>query len=145
MPFLDTDILISFLRGKPNAIRVLNQLTDKQIILKTTSINVAELYFGVYLSSNILQNLKNLEDFLKLFRIYDFSSQDAKNFGEIQANLQKLGNQIGKMDVLIAAVVLAQNETLITHNIKHFSQVPLLKIQDWLPSRIKILKSKKEK
>ena len=94
---------------------------------------MAELYFGINLSTNIPLKINLIRAFLKKFIIYDFSKEDAEKYGEIQANLTKSGKQIGKMDTLIASVVLNQNELLITHNIKHFSKVPLLKIQDWLP------------
>ena len=132
MPFLDTDILISFLRGHPKAIEFITKLNKQKEILMITSINSAELYIGVLNNSlRKHENLKSLEKFLHKFTIHEFTHQDAKCYGEIQANLHHLGTPIGKMDTLIGAVVLNRDEVLITHNIKHFEKIPLLKIQDW--------------
>jgi len=39
------------------------------------------------------------------------------------------------MDLKIAAIVLAQNATLLTRNLSDFRKVPRLKVEDWtLPS-----------
>jgi tRNA(fMet)-specific endonuclease VapC len=38
------------------------------------------------------------------------------------------------MDLLIAAVALARDLTLVTHNTRHFQEVPDLRLEDWLAS-----------
>lgn len=38
---------------------------------------------------------------------------------------------IGRADLLIAAVVLANNATLVTRNLKDFRQVPGLRLDNW--------------
>lgn len=38
---------------------------------------------------------------------------------------------IGPYDLLIAAIALANNLTLVTHNTNEFSRVPGLVIEDW--------------
>ena len=39
--------------------------------------------------------------------------------------------RIGRMDLKIAAIVLAQNATLLTRNLSDFRKVPGLKVEDW--------------
>ena len=41
------------------------------------------------------------------------------------------GLSIGPMDTLIAAQALSIEGTLVTHNIKEFSRVPKLKLENW--------------
>ena len=61
MVVLDTDILIGFLRNNKEAVSKISELLAKHVILFTTSINTAELYFGAYLSEKTKENLETLE------------------------------------------------------------------------------------
>lgn len=45
--------------------------------------------------------------------------------------LQKLRLRIGTMDLKIAAIALANNATLLSRNLKDFSKVPGLQVEDW--------------
>lgn len=131
MPILDTDILISFLRNKKKAVNTMNSLIKSKIILTTTIINVGELYTGAYLSSQVAKDISAIEKLLEKFEILEYSKEDSRVFGQIQANLIKTGNKIGKMDTIIGSIALNRNKVLITRNIKHFTKIPLLKIKNW--------------
>ncbi|TFG18812.1 MAG: type II toxin-antitoxin system VapC family toxin [Promethearchaeota archaeon] len=131
MPILDTDILISFLRNKSPAVQYITELTKKKQSLKTTIFNVAELYSGVYLSSNIAREIRILEAFIKTLEVLGFESESSIVYGQISADLQKRGNPIGVMDELIGSIVIQNDETLITANIKHFKEIPHLNYQNW--------------
>ena len=53
------------------------------------------------------------------------------------AEFDKLRNQkrlrkIGRADLLISNIALANNATLVTRNLKHFRQVPNLKVENWV-------------
>ena len=52
-------------------------------------------------------------------------------FGEIKSDLEKKDNRIEDMDILIAATALSYNLTLVTNNIKHFSNIDDLHIENW--------------
>ena len=39
--------------------------------------------------------------------------------------------RIGSMDMKIAAICLANDATLLSRNLRHFQQVPDLKVEDW--------------
>jgi tRNA(fMet)-specific endonuclease VapC len=45
--------------------------------------------------------------------------------------LEKKGQPIGSMDLLIAAHAISLDVQLITHNVKEFGKVPGLRIEDW--------------
>ena len=60
MVLLDTDILIPYLRNDPSIKKKISELLNRSILLSTTSINVAELYFGAYLSEKIKENLTSV-------------------------------------------------------------------------------------
>jgi len=45
--------------------------------------------------------------------------------------LASLGTPIGSNDLQIAAIALANNLILVTHNVREFSRVQGLQIEDW--------------
>jgi len=67
---------------------------------------------------------------------YNFSDRYFDNTvseicGRIRAGLDKNGTPIGPYDLQIGAIALADNLTLVTHNVKEFSRIPGLVIEDW--------------
>ena len=52
-------------------------------------------------------------------------------FGKLKAQLQKSGKVIDDMDLLIASTAISRNMILVTHNTKHFIEIPNLAIEDW--------------
>ena len=47
----------------------------------------------------------------------------AQKYGILRADLEKNGQVIGANDMLIAATVLAEGGTLVTHNTREFSRI----------------------
>ncbi len=131
MPILDTDILISFLRNKKMAVKFIETLTKQKKALKTTIINAAELYSGVYRSSNVAREVRILEAFLENFEMLGINLSSAVTYGQISADLHKRGSPIGVLDELIASIVIDNKETLVTGNVKHFEMIPHIKFKDW--------------
>lgn len=127
---LDTNAWIDCLNHATSAIK------NKLAILDPTSVVIcsvvkAELFFGVHNSRNPEKNLAKLTDLLCLFESLPFDDRAASVFGEIRFHLSKIGQLIGPYDLQIAAIAIANNLTVVTHNIKEFSRVPKLQIEDW--------------
>ena len=60
-----------------------------------------------------------------------FDDAAAEVYGRIRAALEAAGTLIGPYDLQIAAIALANDLTLITHNIREFGRVAGLRIEDW--------------
>ena len=69
--------------------------------------------------------------FLKQFQSLPFDDDAALIFGEVRAQLARIGRPIGPYDLQIAAIVLQHKLTLVTHNMAEFSRVPDLSCEDW--------------
>jgi len=54
-----------------------------------------------------------------------------ETFGDIKVELQKQGNIIDDLDLIIAATAVTMNYTLVTNNEKHFSKISELRIENW--------------
>src|SRR5258708_6628783 len=97
--------------------------------LGLSAIAAHELFHGAFKSRRTAQNLTRL-DALR-FPLVEFDGEDAREAGLIRAQLGSHGIPIGSYDVLIAGQAMARGLTLVTHNIREFSRVPGLQIEDW--------------
>jgi tRNA(fMet)-specific endonuclease VapC len=127
---LDTNICIVIIRKKsPLAFQKVTQQTITDVVLST--LTVAELQYGVHKSADPLKNQQALDQFLVPFTLLDFDFQAAQEYGKIRAYLEKQGISIGSIDTLLAAQALAYSLIMVTNNVKEFSRVPGLQIEDW--------------
>jgi tRNA(fMet)-specific endonuclease VapC len=60
-----------------------------------------------------------------------FDDRAAEFYGQIRARLAAQGLPIGPNDLMIASIALSNQLILITHNIREFSRVDGLQIEDW--------------
>lgn len=126
---LDTNTCVTFLRGKHPQLRqrVLSHFQDVAI----TSIVAAELYYGAEHSANPVTNRGQVNAFLAPFPLLPFNKPAAVTYGSIRADLARRGLLIGPNDLLIAAIALAMDATVVTHNTGEFSRVQGLHVEDW--------------
>ena len=127
---LDTNICIYIIKQKPP--EVLQRFNTYQVgDIGISSITVAELQFGVQKSQFPTKNQQALSQFLLPLTIIDFERAAAIVYGNIRAKLEKQGTPIGSLDTLIAAHALSLQVILVTNNIKEFSRVSNLQIDNW--------------
>jgi len=60
-----------------------------------------------------------------------FDDACAERYGIIRSELESAGTPIGPNDLMIAATALAHGATLVTNNVKEFSRVAGLRLEDW--------------
>ena len=121
--FLDTSVIIDYLRGKSEAVNRINSLKGK---LVSSYICLSELYEGIYRSKNKDAQPIVLEFFSGLNKTYGLNHQIASEFGFLRKNLKQTGNIIEDIDIIIAATCIVYNLTLVTMNKKHFSRIKKL-------------------
>ena len=126
---IDTNIIIYRLKnmGNVNA----NFLKYKNEDMFVSVISYGELVFGAKKSSAVEKNLQTVEAVKSIFPLIDVDADVMDVFGEIKAHTQKTGKVIDDMDLLIAASAISNKMTPVTHNTKHFENIPNLKIADW--------------
>jgi len=127
---LDTNICVLYLNGKSLKVWQRLRATDVQDIV-VCSVVKAELFYGAWKSNNPEKTLAKQQRFLAVFDSLPFDDSSAETAGKIRAQLAALGTPIGSYDLQIAAIALTNNLTLITHNIREFSRVSDLKLEDW--------------
>jgi tRNA(fMet)-specific endonuclease VapC len=124
---LDTNTCIYIINNRPP--EVLEHFRSyKAGEVGISSIAASELAYGVAKSGS-MKNRKALGMFLAPL---PFDGECLWFYAEIRASLEKNGLSIGPMDTLIAAQALSIDGTLVTNNLKEFSRVPKLKLENWL-------------
>ena len=123
---IDTDWIIHYLNGQRETVKRLVSLRKEGLAISV--ISLAELYEGVYYSTNPEGDKKALDDFLTGVSILGLEDEICKIFGKERGKLRKLKIVIGDFDLLIAATCLCYNLTLLTNNIRHFKMVEGLNI-----------------
>ncbi|ODG99939.1 twitching motility protein PilT [Nostoc sp. KVJ20] len=127
---LDTNVCARYLNGRSLLIREHLQSTNVEDIA-VCSVVKAELFYGAMKSNNPQITLARQQQFLTLFVSLPFDDVTALTYGRIRAELAANGTPIGPNDFQIAAIALIHNLTLVTHNIREFSRVSGLVIEDW--------------
>ena len=126
---LDTNTCIVYLRGRNLMLKQrLDAVAQETVVC---SVVKAELFYGAMKSAKPEQNLRLQEVFLAQFVSLPFDDLATTFFGQIRAQLEAKGTPIGSYDLQIAAIALAHNLILVTHNTREFRRVEGLQWEDW--------------
>lgn len=127
---LDTNICIDLIGDRPPSL--LERVTSHAVgDIGISVITLAELEYGVSKSSRPAKNREALEQFVSPLEVALFERQAAAVYGRLRAALEKKGQSIGSMDLLIAAHAVSLDVRLITHNVGEFGRVAGLRCEDW--------------
>jgi len=95
-----------------------------------SAITEAELRFGVARKPAAVRLKTAVEEFLLRVETLPWDSEAAQQYGQIRATLERVGQPMGNLDMMIAAHALAAQVVLVTHD-HVFRRVKQLKIEDW--------------
>lgn len=127
---LDTNIISDVLRNRTGAAAA-RVRSAEQGSVGTSIIVGAELRFG-YLKSGSARLKGLVESFLTIFPVADWTSPCDAVYAGVRADLQRRGQTIGTMDMLIAAHALTLDAVMVTDNEREFWRVPGLKVENWI-------------
>jgi len=127
---LDTNICIYAIKHKPEKVFQKLQEVEPEDV-RVSSVTYAELVHGVEKSVAVEKNRLALSMLLANIEILDFDVDAADCYGKIRADLEKKGTPIGFLDMMIAGHAQSLGYTVVTNNVKEFSRVPDLKIENW--------------
>jgi len=127
---LDTNICIYIQRHKPPSVLArFEAIKPGQAVISV--ITWGEMHYGAAKSRQSKLALKLLEGFADLVPVLPMPPACGKAYGQIRADLEKVGRPIGNNDLWIAAHALASGLTLVTNNAREFERIPHLNIENW--------------
>jgi tRNA(fMet)-specific endonuclease VapC len=127
---VDSNACIEFMRGRNQALLARwHSYPATDICL--CSVVISELLFGALRSAKVTSQLLAVSNFALPYQSLPFDGAAANHHSRIRAELAQKGISIGPHDSQIAAIALANNLTVVTHNVSEFSRVPGLTVEDW--------------
>jgi tRNA(fMet)-specific endonuclease VapC len=138
MYILDTDTLTHLHAGHPRVAANLRSVEDLDVVITIiTKIELLRGRFDFLLKADngagvlrAYELLARTEDLLAQLPILPFDAAAIAQFDRLR--IQNSLRKIGRADLLIASIALAQRATLVTRNIRHFQQFPGLRIVNWV-------------
>src|ERR1051326_8773869 len=128
---LDTDICSAHFRRPAGLAHQFLQHAGRLFI---PAIVLAELYTGAYHVDNPHPLLQKIADLLDDVRIVGFDHACAKRFCQVRGSLLRQGVSVPTADLMIGAIALVHDLTLVTNNTADFQSVPGLRLDNWLAS-----------
>ena len=133
MYLFDTDVLSHVLKKRRSPSLMEKLKATPQASQFTSAVNVAEIYFGVFRKEGRTDLLRLFEDeIFPRLTILPFDREGARIFGRIKADVERRGLPRFEPDLQIAAVAIANNLTLVSGNIRHYTGIPGLRLENWL-------------
>ena len=133
MFLFDTDTLSEVLKRNPSPDLMARLATMPAEFQFTTSITVGEMAYGAYRSSQTEYLLQQFEEIVwPMVQILPFDSASGEIYGNLRADLERAGTPLAEPDLRIAAIALTNNLTVVTGNVRHFSRVRGLRVENWI-------------
>lgn len=127
---LDTNVLIALLRG--NGVAARPRLREAEGRVAVSTVSEMELEYGIERSDDPHRNRQAVDDLLSLVDVLPFDGLAAMHAGRVRARLAARGTPIGPYDALLAGHARSLGLVMVTNNVREFSRVPGLEVEDWL-------------
>ena len=138
MHLLDSDTLSHLHAGHPRVIAKIRAVGDPHVgTTIVTKIEILRARYAFVMKASTGEELIKAqhwllrsEELLERLLIVPIDATAARQFDSLRVN-KKL-RKIGRADLLIASITLAAGATLVTRNLRHFQQVPNLRVVNWV-------------
>jgi len=124
---VDTDWAIHYLNGRLETVNRLEELKEQGLGLSVVSL--AELYEGIFYSSDPSKSEEGLDDFLHRVTVIGIDNESCKLFGKERGRLRAGGKTTGDFDLLIGVTAIQHDLTLLTNNRRHFEVIGGLSLE----------------
>jgi tRNA(fMet)-specific endonuclease VapC len=137
MNLLDSDTLTLLTGGHPRVVARVLAATDTVGTTVISRIEILRGRFDFVMKAADGQQLQRAQQWLdwseaelgKLL-IVPIDETAAQEFDRLRTHNRL--RKIGRADLLIACIAIANQATLVSRNLKHFRQVPKLKVENWV-------------
>jgi tRNA(fMet)-specific endonuclease VapC len=126
---LDTNTCIAAMRNHPMVLQRLTAVSPGDCAIST--ITSYELFTGVEKSAQPAKERAKVDLLIQTLHELPFDASAAMEAAQIRALLESQGQPIGPYDTLLAGQAMAASLVLVTANVKEFSRVPGLTVENW--------------
>ena len=126
---LDTDTWIEYFHRRGGVEKHIADTPVEQIF--ASEVSIAELTYGALHSKAVEKRLQEPKAIEKTFTVLPFGDW-IRDYAEIRHSLTSQGLIVGDFDILIAVTAKHFDLTVVTHNTKHFQNMPGINCVDWV-------------
>ena len=130
---LDTNIVTAHLKKNPVVMQRMRQAEATGLPVMLNAVSYYETRRGL-LFIDVRAQLRAFEQLWQVLGIAMIDLAVLDKAAELYADLRRAGQLIEDADLLIAAIALVHDLTLVTNNTAHFSRIASLRVEDWLTS-----------
>ena len=123
---LDTDVLSFLAKGDTRASSYVPMLVGRRLCVSFQT--VAELRLWALVRRWGLARREALDSVLNRLVVLPYDALMAQHWAEVTAHRRRLGRPIDCGDAWIAASAVRHGATLVSHNARHFAEIPGLKV-----------------
>lgn len=128
---LDTDTCSWLIHARPGHEGILERCEGRRYgDVAISAISFAELQYMVANSVHAERKRGTIARFLLRFQVIAFGEAAAEAYARVRLALRH--SPIGALDALIAAHALSAGAAIVTGNVKRFSRVPQLAVENWI-------------
>lgn len=127
---LDTDTVIYTIKHRPSKMREI--FKSHSGLMSISSVTMGELIYGAEKSEQPERNLADIEGLNARLEVLPFDQMAATHFGQLRAELAKIGKPIGPYDQMIAGHARSLGLIIVTNNVREFERVPGLRLENWI-------------
>ena len=128
---LDTTICIHIAKQHPMSVLEKFQTLEAGEV-GMSIITYGKILFGVQKGGHAKKSQSILEQLTSFIFPLPLPASAAKHYGDLRCKLERQGKPMGNNDLWIAAHALVSELILVSNNVKEFSRVPHLKIDNWV-------------
>ena len=131
---LDTCICSFIMREHPiEVLQKLQQISDQQHRIVISAITYSEMRYGAINKKASPKLWDQVTDFTgRLDEIVPWNAPAVDATAKLKRELNGEGTPIGNNDSAIAGHAIATGSILVTNNMREFSRVPGLEVEDWV-------------
>lgn len=123
-------MVVYTIKNRPQQVRELFNRHSGHLCI--SAVTLGELIYGAEKSSQPERNLNDIEGLTARLDVLPFAETAASHFGQIRAELAKIGQPIGSYDLMIAGHARSLGLILVTNNLREFQRVPGLRLENWV-------------
>ncbi len=130
---LDTNILIYLIKNKPPSVAERINALSEDTVLWMSFFTYAELLKGAERSTRKPEVMRRLEQLTRQVPVlFQAGRSLCEHYATQFTRLKESGTPIGANDLWIACHALAEDATLVTHNLREFERVDGLRLENWV-------------
>lgn len=126
---LDTNTVVHFFRGAGRVAEHLLAVPPSRVAIP--AVVLYELEVGLAKSPAGERRREQLAELAAKSNLLPFGEDEARAAARVRIALARVGLSIGPLDTLIAGTALAHGATLVTRNLREFTRVEGLAVENW--------------